>query len=145
METNPNTVTNTQIMNSIPCRIQNMARVCGGKEVIMLPQRALFSPLIFPFLKPGKSQTDGEDHTQVLHSYNLTWANERCIKLGGELVLSLPLGYNKYMDEIIRDQGGVTGAADYFFKRGRVRQWENVVRTRPWRAPFPSPTSMQMA
>jgi len=221
-------------MSSIPSRIQNIARVCGWKEVIMLPLRALFSPIIIPFLKPEKFNFDGEELTQVFHSYNLTWANERCIELpifqsilskyegkdilevgnvmhhyqqtnhdvvdkfeqgesvitadivefrpekqydliisistfehigfdegkgeetkelflaairncrsmlkpGGELVLSLPLGYNKYMDQIIRDQGGIADATNHFFQRVRVRQWENCTPDQALARPFSKP------
>lgn len=69
------------LYGSLPAKVIWFTRRFGLAELILLPIRKVFAPIVRPFIKPGTFHFNGCDFPYFYHSHNVTWSNERCVEI----------------------------------------------------------------
>jgi hypothetical protein len=69
------------LYNTVVGKVPWFIKRFGASELVLKPLRVVFAPLIIPGLPKKTFQFQGRTLDCFYHSYNMTWAGERCIEI----------------------------------------------------------------
>ena len=69
------------LYNSRLAKVKWFIERFGAREVVFKPLRMVFAPVVIPLLPKKRFHFQGQELEYFYHSYNMTWACERCVEL----------------------------------------------------------------